>query len=410
MPTIKVMSAGAVQSMVTALGAEFERDTGNKLNLNFNTVGSLRERLQAGETADLVILSASAIEALEKTRTIRARQPHRSRPHRHRRGGEGGRCRCRTFPRRRHSSRRCSRRTAVAYTDPKAGGSSGTYFAGLLDKLGIADAVNKKAVLGKRGYEVAQAVADGRAEIGTTFISEALDREGRQGGRPAAGRTAQRQYLYRGDSRRQPPRPRRMRLAARADQSRHPRALDRGRPGAGVLTTLRDRRLLPSYAWTGSETSMDQLKFVVLDEEDLEVVSTHLQDAVVKVSDVLWRPQEKRLVVALNRFDWESAQSAKPEYRRRRTALRFERVLSCKCRDVNPAGKDAVLNLLAVEFSETDAPSGVVTISFSGGADPAARGRVPGSRIGRSRTVLDNDCLPGPCGRRGSRRRQPGRR
>ena len=63
------------------------------------------------------------------------------------------------------------------------------------------------------------------------------------------------------------------------------------------------------------------------------------------------------------------AQTAKSEYHRRRAALRFERVLSCKCRDVNPAGKDAVLNLLAVEFSETDAPSGVVTITFSGGAE-----------------------------------------
>jgi hypothetical protein len=113
---------------------------------------------------------------------------------------------------------------------------------------------------------------------------------------------------------------------------------------------------------------MDPLKLVVLDEEDLEVVSTHLQDAVVKVSDVLWRPQEKRLVVALNRFDWEGAQTANPEYRRRRSALRFERVLSCKCREVNPAGKDAVLNLLAVEFSEIEAPSGAVTLTFSGGA------------------------------------------
>jgi len=113
---------------------------------------------------------------------------------------------------------------------------------------------------------------------------------------------------------------------------------------------------------------LDQLKFVVLDEEDLEIVSTHLQDAVVKVSDVMWRPQENRLVVALNRFDWEGAQSANPEYRRRRSALRFERVLSCKCRDVNPAGKDAVLELLAVEFSATDEPSGVVTLIFSGGA------------------------------------------
>ena len=113
---------------------------------------------------------------------------------------------------------------------------------------------------------------------------------------------------------------------------------------------------------------MDLLKFIALDEEDLEVVSTHLQDAVVKVSDVLWRPREKRLVVALNRFDWETAQGRNPEYRRRRAALRFERVLSCKCRDVDPAGKDAVLNLLAVEFSETNAPSGVVTLTFSGGA------------------------------------------
>jgi hypothetical protein len=37
---------------------------------------------------------------------------------------------------------------------------------------------------------------------------------------------------------------------------------------------------------------MDQLKFIVLDNEDLAVVSAHLQDAVLKVADVLWRPQE----------------------------------------------------------------------------------------------------------------------
>lgn len=115
-------------------------------------------------------------------------------------------------------------------------------------------------------------------------------------------------------------------------------------------------------------SKQDQIKFVVLDEEDLEVASAHLQDAVVKVSDVLWRPQEKRVVVALNRFDWEGANANPPEFRRRRSALRFERVLSVKCRDVSPAMKDDVLNLLAVEFVETEAPSGVVTLTFSGGA------------------------------------------
>lgn len=110
---------------------------------------------------------------------------------------------------------------------------------------------------------------------------------------------------------------------------------------------------------------MDQLKFIALDSDDLSVVSAHLQDAILKVADVIWRPQEKRLVLALNRFDWESAQGGR--FRRRLCALRFERVLSCKCRNVDPAGREAVLNLLAVQFNETDGPSGVVQMTFSGG-------------------------------------------
>ena len=115
--------------------------------------------------------------------------------------------------------------------------------------------------------------------------------------------------------------------------------------------------------------SQDLLKFVALDGEDLEVVSTHLQDAVVKSSEVLWRPEEHRLVLALNRFDWEGAvQAGNPQYRRRRAALRFERVQSCKCRGMDPQQKDAVLNLLSVEFNEAAAPSGAVTLTFSGGA------------------------------------------
>src|SRR5262249_48156350 len=113
--------------------------------------------------------------------------------------------------------------------------------------------------------------------------------------------------------------------------------------------------------------AMEPVKFVALDRDDLEVVSTHLQDAQVKVADVMWRPKEKRLVIALNRFDWLAAEGTRPELRRCRSALRFERVSSCKCKSVNPHGKDDVLNLLAIEFSETDGPAGVVTLPFSGG-------------------------------------------
>ena len=112
---------------------------------------------------------------------------------------------------------------------------------------------------------------------------------------------------------------------------------------------------------------MEPVKFVALDRDDLEVVSTHLQDALVKVADIMWRPQEKRLVLALNRFDWLAAEGTSPALRRCRAALRFDRVTGCKCRSVNPHGKEDILNLLAVEFCETDSPAGYVTLTFSGG-------------------------------------------
>ena len=51
---------------------------------------------------------------------------------------------------------------------------------------------------------------------------------------------------------------------------------------------------------------MNPLKLIALDQDDLEVVSTHLQDAVVKVADIVWLPAEKRLVLGLDRFDWEA--------------------------------------------------------------------------------------------------------
>ncbi len=112
---------------------------------------------------------------------------------------------------------------------------------------------------------------------------------------------------------------------------------------------------------------MEPVKLVALDPDDLAVVSTHLQDAVVKVSDVVWRPGERRVVIGLNRFDWLSAEGNRPELRRCRSALRFERVNGCKCRELDPKQRDAVLNLLSVEFLQTDAPGGVVILTFSGG-------------------------------------------
>src|SRR6185436_9298606 len=99
---------------------------------------------------------------------------------------------------------------------------------------------------------------------------------------------------------------------------------------------------------------MNPLKLIALDQDDIAVVSTHLQDAVVKVADIVWLPAENRLVMGVNRFDWEACGCEDPCYKRRRTALRFERVMSLRCRNVRPADKDSVLNLLAVECLECE--------------------------------------------------------
>jgi hypothetical protein len=113
---------------------------------------------------------------------------------------------------------------------------------------------------------------------------------------------------------------------------------------------------------------MQPLKLIALDPDDISVVSTHLQDAVVKIADIVWLPAEHRLVIGMNRFDWEACGCEDPCYKRRRTALRFDRVMAFRCRGVDCKAKDTVLNLLAVEYDATDAPAGSVTLIFSGGA------------------------------------------
>jgi molybdate transport system substrate-binding protein len=63
---------------------------------------------------------------------------------------------------------------SIAFTNPAEGGTSGIYFTGLAERLGIGDAVKAKAVLTKGGREAAIEVAQGRAELAIVFISEAV--------------------------------------------------------------------------------------------------------------------------------------------------------------------------------------------------------------------------------------------
>src|SRR5258708_14788708 len=142
---------------------------------------------------------------------------------------------------------------------------------------------------------------------------------------------------------------------------------------------------------------MELLKLVALDRDDLEVVSTHLQDATVSVADVHWRPTEKRLVMSLARFDWAGSLCESAQFQRRRTALRFDRVNAIKCRNVDCKNRRAMFNLLAVEFDESDSPGGGGTLFFSGGAAPRLEGAGLGCAPGGPGPVWTETRRPTPC-------------
>ena len=110
---------------------------------------------------------------------------------------------------------------------------------------------------------------------------------------------------------------------------------------------------------------MDLLRLVALDQEDLAILSAHLQDAIVRVGDLVFLPGEHRFALAARRFDWEAGPDEPP--RRRLTGLHFERVLSARIRDIPRDSPDAVLNLLAITFEEKEAPSGTATLIFAEG-------------------------------------------
>jgi hypothetical protein len=107
-----------------------------------------------------------------------------------------------------------------------------------------------------------------------------------------------------------------------------------------------------------------QLKLIALDEDDLAVVSTHVQDARVRISDIVWRQADKRLVIGMSRLDWEQTLAGETTPRRLIAALRFDRVLACKSRNIDLAASDNVLDLVGIEFHRGEAPGGSALLLF----------------------------------------------
>src|SRR5215470_10145673 len=174
---LKVFVGGAMTETVEKIGADFAKASGNKLDYVSDTTGSLLNRLKAGEKADVLVVTAPAMDGLQKDKAIVegsraelvramigvAMKPGAKKPD--------------------LSSADAFRASllaakSVSYVNPKAGGTSGTYFEGLLSKMGIADQMKPKIVYRNQGSEVADAVAKGDAELGISFIAELAPNKG----------------------------------------------------------------------------------------------------------------------------------------------------------------------------------------------------------------------------------------
>jgi len=110
--------------------------------------------------------------------------------------------------------------------------------------------------------------------------------------------------------------------------------------------------------------SASELKLYALEREGLSVLSAHIQDACVRRADMTWLPKQNRFVLGALRYDWIGAEHGVDE--RLGSVLRFDRVL--RVSHLGLEGGKGVLNLLAVTFEKTEAPSGMVFLNFGDGA------------------------------------------
>ena len=140
----RVMSGGAPQEVVAALTPEFENQTGHKVTFTFAVITALQQRIANGEKTDVVLMPVPVIDQLVQTGTLRAEnratlgvlgisvivrqgaaKPDISTPDRLRQALLEAR--------------------SVVHATPTAT-PSGAHMAGMLEQLGIADALRNKVV------------------------------------------------------------------------------------------------------------------------------------------------------------------------------------------------------------------------------------------------------------------------
>ena len=112
---------------------------------------------------------------------------------------------------------------------------------------------------------------------------------------------------------------------------------------------------------------IQNLKLIAKTDEDLRVISAHLQDSIVKTSDIANLKKNKIFLMQLNRFMWEDVEKGVFRKNKRiRTVLKFENVLTASSKNVSQKKNDRFLDFLAIESSKMPDKNYEMNLIFSG--------------------------------------------
>lgn len=108
------------------------------------------------------------------------------------------------------------------------------------------------------------------------------------------------------------------------------------------------------------------LNLGALDADDLQVISSLLQDAVLPASEISWRPKERRFALLANRFRWEDDGRDRHGSERVQSLLVIDHVLRVASQGVNPGEKDMILALLSISFDPGEDGAGQLHLTLAG--------------------------------------------
>ena len=109
------------------------------------------------------------------------------------------------------------------------------------------------------------------------------------------------------------------------------------------------------------------LKLIARTEEDLRVVSAHLQDSIANVSDIANLRKNKIFLMQLNRFMWEDVERGVFRKNKRiRTILKFDNVLKVHSKNINQSKKGKFLDFLTIETNQMTDNNYEMKIVFAG--------------------------------------------